>query len=337
MKRLIILSIGILNLFVISCNNEKQGIKMTGQKDKRIPVLLDTDANNELDDQHALAYLFFNGDVFDLRGITVNKTKYGGDINQHYAEAKRVAKMCNVEVDVYKGATKDFKTIRKEGYEDNFDGHEAVNFIIEQAKLQQGEKLLVLPIGKLTNVALALEKAPEIIPNIKVMWLGSNYPDPGEYNQINDLSSLAYVLETEVEFEIVTVGKGKPSGTDAVHITLEEVRTKVAGKGPVIDPPVVGRHEKQFSNFGDYSLDLFSNIKLYGDPPSRALYDMVAIAVAKDPTWGVKKTVPRPRLEGRNWVAQPENTQTIVIWENFDKEKIFQDFYHRLENYVLTN
>jgi len=29
--------------------------------DNRISVIIDTDANNELDDQHALAYLFFNG------------------------------------------------------------------------------------------------------------------------------------------------------------------------------------------------------------------------------------------------------------------------------------
>jgi hypothetical protein len=38
-------------------------------------VILDTDANNELDDQHAIAYLLFNGQVFDVEGITVNRTR----------------------------------------------------------------------------------------------------------------------------------------------------------------------------------------------------------------------------------------------------------------------
>jgi len=39
---------------------------------ERIRVLLDTDANNELDDQHAIAYLLFNGGVFDVEGIVKN-------------------------------------------------------------------------------------------------------------------------------------------------------------------------------------------------------------------------------------------------------------------------
>jgi hypothetical protein len=46
----------------------------------RIPVLLDTDANNELDDQHAIAYMLFSGDVFDVEGISVNRTRGGGDV-----------------------------------------------------------------------------------------------------------------------------------------------------------------------------------------------------------------------------------------------------------------
>ena len=36
-------------------------------------VLLDTDANNEIDDQHAIAYLLLSGDAFVVEGITVNR------------------------------------------------------------------------------------------------------------------------------------------------------------------------------------------------------------------------------------------------------------------------
>ena len=46
----------------------------------KIRVLLDTDANNEIDDQHAIAYLLLSGDRFILEGITVNRTNNGGDI-----------------------------------------------------------------------------------------------------------------------------------------------------------------------------------------------------------------------------------------------------------------
>ena len=46
----------------------------------RIRVLLDTDANNEIDDQHAIAYLLLSGASFFVEGLTVNRTDNGGDI-----------------------------------------------------------------------------------------------------------------------------------------------------------------------------------------------------------------------------------------------------------------
>lgn len=102
-------------------------------------VLLDTDANNELDDQHAMAYLFFNGDVFDVAGITVNTTRNGGDIEGHYQEARRVMDLCNVysSMPLHKGANASFEEIRQNLDKADFDGAEAVNFIIEEAHKKQ--------------------------------------------------------------------------------------------------------------------------------------------------------------------------------------------------------
>ena len=59
-------------------------------------VLLDTDANNELDDQHAIAYMLFSGDAFDVEGITVNRTRGGGDAEQQAAEAERIVKLAGL-------------------------------------------------------------------------------------------------------------------------------------------------------------------------------------------------------------------------------------------------
>jgi purine nucleosidase len=64
------------------------------QQEQKISVLLDTDANNELDDQHAIAYMLFNGNTFNVEGITVNATRSGGNIDEHYNEAKRVMQLC---------------------------------------------------------------------------------------------------------------------------------------------------------------------------------------------------------------------------------------------------
>lgn len=306
---------------------------------QRIRVLLDTDANNELDDQHAIAYMLFNGDVFDVEGITVNRTRHGGDVSEHQAEAERVVRLSGLggRVPVYRGANGSFDEIAPHLDRDDYDGADAVRFIIERANADDSRPLVLLPVGKLTNVALALRKDPSIASKVRVVWLGSNYPDRGEYNKENDPGSLTYVLDqTEVPFEIVTVRYGKPSGTDAVRATPEEIRTRMAGQGPRVSPPVTGREGAAHATFGDYSIALFEHIELGGDPPSRALYDMAAVAIVKNPAWAQSRRVPAPRLEEKGWVDRPDHPRMITLWENFDTAAILRDFYDSVQHYQLA-
>ena len=303
-------------------------------QEKKLPIILDTDANNELDDQHALAYLFFNDETFDIKGITVNTTYNGGEIDQHYDEAKRIADLCDVsgKYPILKGANGNFDELKAGAQSETLDGKTAVDFIIEQAHKTKKEKLIVAAIGKLTNVALAIEKDPSIKEHIKLVWLGSNYPEPGEYNQENDIPSLNYLLEQDLDFEIVTVRYGKKSGSDAVKVSLNEVREKMVDMGPEVEP-VMGRHGGSFTNFGDYSIELFSKIDLYGDPPSRALFDLVALAVLKNSQWGEKRSIPAPTVVDEKWVDRPQNQKRITLWENFDRKAIINDFYESLSQH----
>lgn len=308
--------------------------KYTIGQEKKLPIILDTDANNELDDQHALAYLFFNDETFDIKGITVNTTYNGGEIDQHYDEAKRIADLCDVsgKYPILKGANGNFDELKARAQSETLDGKIAVDFIIEQAHKTKKEKLIVAAIGKLTNVALAIEKDPSIKEHIKLVWLGSNYPEPGEYNQENDIPSLNYLLEQDLDFEIVTVRYGKKSGSDAVKVSLNEVREKMEDMGPEVEP-VMGRHGGSFTNFGDYSIELFSKIDLYGDPPSRALFDLVALAVLKNSQWGEKRSIPAPIVVDEKWVDRPQNQKRITLWENFDRKAIINDFYRSLNQH----
>ena len=305
---------------------------------EKIRVILDTDANNELDDQHAIAYLLFNGRAFDVEGITVNRTRAGGDIHQHYAEAVRVVELCGLKdrIEVYRGADGSFTNIKSQLARTDFDGAEAVNFIIQRAKAADNRRLVLLPVGKLTNIALALAKDPAIASKVRIVWLGSNYPEPGEYNQVNDEPSLNYILDTGVDFEIALVRYGKSSGTDAVRATLEEIRRIMPGKGPRLTSAVKGRHGGDFHTFGDYAVSLFENIQLHGDPPSRALFDMAAVAIVKNAAWATAVKLPAPILKDAKWVARPDNPRRIILWENFDRQAIMKDFYDSMTNYRLA-
>src|SRR6478735_2901155 len=100
------------------------GASQSAQAQPRIRVLLDTDANNELDDQHAIAYMLFSGNVFDVTGITVNRTRGGGDVEQQAKEAERIVKLAGLErrFTVTRGANGSFAEIAPHLNQREFDG-----------------------------------------------------------------------------------------------------------------------------------------------------------------------------------------------------------------------
>ncbi len=156
---IIILSLLILSFLVSSFNINSTG--SSGEvAESGIPVIFDTDANNELDDQHALAYLLLNDQSFNVLGITVNATYNGGEIEEHMKEAQRVVDLVGWKdkVKVIRGANGDFEEIKDQVKQEEFDGSEAVDFIIREAMKIRKDPLVLIPVGKLTNVALALEK-----------------------------------------------------------------------------------------------------------------------------------------------------------------------------------
>jgi len=322
----------ILMLFVgialFSCRQSS-----TTKEPSRMKIIIDSDANNELDDQHALAYAFLNPEVFDVVGVTVNNTDNGAGLQGQYDEALRIIRLFNLEdsIPLLKGADQDYDAISSHISEPDFDGQAAVDFIIQEALKMKNEKLVLAPIGKLTNIALALLKAPQIKDKVKVVWLGGNYPSPGEYNLVNDISAVNPVIESGVEFEMVTVRYGQPTSTDAVRVTPEEVDQYLVGKGPLASDTIIGRYGGKYIRFGDYSKALFDNAKMHSYPPSRALFDLVVLAVLKNESWGTKHEIPAPKLVEHAWEDQPENPHTIVYWDQFNRDAIVMDFFQAME------
>jgi len=319
MKYLFIL----LSLILLTCKTKSSA------PNQKTTIIFDTDANNELDDQHALAYLLFNQDHFQIEGVTVNATRSGGNMDKQYEEAERIMKLCQADsIPLLKGADSSFTAILPTIDSTDFDGKLAVDFMIKSAHRSRLDKLVLIAVGKLTNVALAVAKDSTIVSKIRLVWLGSNYPEPGEYNQDNDTAAMNYLLNTRIDFEMVTVRYGKPSGTDAVKITQEEVNKKMPGLGPKIKIPVIGRHGGSFGCFGDYSVDLFKHIDYHGTPPSRALFDMAAVAIVKNPAWAQRQEISSPLYINNQWVERPSNPRKIKIWENFNTPAILSDFFN---------
>ena len=130
-----------------------------------------------------------------------------------------------------------------------------------------------------------------------------------------------------MELEILPVRYSKSTGTSAVRVSIEDIRKNMAGLGPKVDP-VSGRHGGSFSCFGDYSVELFVK---YGDD-TRPLFDVCALAILKNHSWAEKVIVKGVSFDGENWGSLGNVERTIVIWENFDKKSILDDFYTTMKN-----
>ncbi len=302
--------------------------------DNRIPVILDTDGNHSVDDQHAIAYLIFSQGIFDIKGITTNRTMGAGTIKSLTEEVNRVVKMCGEwdKIPVLTGADKDFNSIKPHLKESDYDGNEAVNFIIRQAHENHKGKLVLIAIGKITNIALAIEKDPSIIPKIKVVWLGTPWPcvwkDP---NKSSDIPAANYMFDSEVEFQIVSTCES----SNEVKVSVDEMFRHMPGKGPYVNPPIPGRSGGLFHTFGDYSVNLFESVRRDG-VERRPLYDIVAIATLKNPDWGNATVVGAPLLNmDDTWVKRDDNPRKVTFWQHYDTVAVLNDFWETMDQPVL--
>jgi inosine-uridine nucleoside N-ribohydrolase len=112
----------------------------------------------------------------------------------------------------------------------------ASDFIIQKAKeTDKNQKLTIIAFGALTNIASAIIKSPEIIPNLRVYMVGMKYNpntrvwNKNEKNSRNDLDALDFILNTEgLEINVM------PANTACVlNFTKEETEKYLLNQGEV--------------------------------------------------------------------------------------------------------
>lgn len=75
---------------------------------------------------------------------------------------------------------------------------------------------------------------------------------------------------------------------------------------------------------------------MWGDPQGRALFDIAAVAILKNPQWGENYKHPAPTFVDGQWVERPDNTRKITVWEWFDIYAIPADFFETMNEYVIA-
>lgn len=256
------------------------------------PFLIDTDAGS--DDAVAILMALRHPDV-DARAITVvagNVPLEQGVVNSLY-----FAELCGADVPVYAGA--DRPLLREYVSADWFHGVDglgdwgdrykptqsharethAVDAIIERAR--ETRDLVIVTLGPLTNLALALRKAPDIVPQVaRCIVMGGaactngNVTPAAEYNIWCDPEAARIVFRSGLPLEMV----GWEFSTGEFVLSTDDIEFVRAINTP----------------FADFTIDC--NIKgmrgyeIQTGEIGISLPDGVAMAVAIDPTICVRKS-----------------------------------------------
>ena len=165
---------------------------------KRIPILIDTDLGDDVDDAAALLVVL-NSPELDLRGITtvykdtakraemvkdLLKQKGAEGIPVIAGSERALIEPTPVEEPIQYAIVPDEHRDEKES-DVEITGMAAAQFILKEVRETEG--LVIVAIGMLTNLAIAFLIDPETMKRAKIVGMGGDFQDSQpEWNIICD-------------------------------------------------------------------------------------------------------------------------------------------------------
>ncbi|MFN7120046.1 MAG: nucleoside hydrolase [Saprospiraceae bacterium] len=180
-------------------------------------VWLDADTGNEMDDLYAIARLvkaptidlvgissahFNNADLVVFEKWNAYDAKNLITVNESQRLNEEILQALN-RLDVPHPLGADRQIGRAWGWENPRDSPAAQAIIAVARNLPAGQKLDIITLGPLTNIATAVMLAPDILSEIRCYSLGAKYNvekkiwNKNEFNIRNDLNAFDYLLNLE--------------------------------------------------------------------------------------------------------------------------------------------
>lgn len=193
----------------------------------KIRVIVDTDAKNEADDQFAIVHHLLSPS-FDVRGIVAahfeQKNQYAGDsMERSFREIEKLLALAEMDdVPALRGCAMPLK------HPQDAPGSEGVDFLIREARRADSRPLFIAVQGAMTNVAAALNKAPDIADKITVLWNGGGPYPAGrpEFNVMQDPDAVRVLLSSKA-----AVWQIPQNVYASLEVTLSEIAWKIAPCG----------------------------------------------------------------------------------------------------------
>lgn len=294
------------------------GYAYRARDDKRIRVIIDTDAACEADDPFAIAQGLLT-EKFDTKAIFATHFGREGSVEDSYRVASRIVELVGANVPVLRGVPGELHA-RRSGKLSN-----AADFLIHEALTSDDRPLYVLCLGAISNIAEALISSPGIASRMTVVWIGTqaldaSVPAVHEFNAGNDVGAANIVMESGTTIWLI------PSNVySSMNVGLSELQLRVRPFG------VVGRY-------------LFDQLVAFNATDgawwtageSWSLGDCPAIGVAIKPDCGSYHYAPAP-LVRKDTTSQYDPSRPVVrIYDSIDSRFVLEDLYAKLQIHAAS-
>ncbi len=324
----------------------------------RLPIVIDTDPYNEIDDQFAITYALGSPDRFEVKALYAApfaNERSGFDEGRGMATSFETAQTILAKLQtqgtstppVYRGSAR-FATSPTDpsGFQGEAIHSDAAAHLIQLARTQPDDApLYVVAIAAITNIASAILLAPDLIRKIIVVWLGGhphNYHDTNEFNLQQDPFATRVILDCGVPLVLIPCF----NVTEHLSLTTNEVQTRVAPHGEI----------------GAYLAHEFVKYAAEHHADSRAIWDMGPFAWLVNPDWVETAIMPTPILgtsplqtEGYSaphlhkkrqanksrpahcaWSIDPRR-HVMLEALRLNRDAIFADFYRKLAGFATNS
>jgi purine nucleosidase len=293
-------------------------------ENKKIRLIINTDAKNEADDQFAIVHALLTP-RFKIKGIIAANYSNGASMFNRtensmlasYDEIEKVLTIMNLngQVPVYKGAE---KPILNENTPERSEGAEA---IIREALADDPTPLFVVFLGPLTDLASAYLMEPKIADKLTAVWIGGGpWPKGGwEFNLFNDPHAANVVFQSRLELWQV------PQNVYAtLRVSIAELAYKVKPCGEI------GNYlYQQLVDFNDWAATAIPDIP-WPKGETWSLGDSPAISLLLDDHDYGYELKPAPRITNHLNYEHYQNERMIRVYHYVDSRYTLEDMFAKL-------
>lgn len=279
-----------------------------------VRVVVDTDTDNEIDDQFAVAYALLSPERIRVEALYAapfhNQRSTGPEdgMLRSYDELHRLLDRLprHGATPVHHGAR---GWLPAPGQP--VSSPAAVDLVTRAGQAE--EPLFVVAIGAPTNVASALLMEPAITDRIVVVWLGGNpryWHRAVEFNVEQDMHAAHVLFDSRVPLVHVPCR----NVTEHLRTTQAEIDRIVRGSGAI----------------GDYLAGIYTDHFADHFARSKVLWDLGAVAWLVNPEWVPTAAVHSPLLTTEGTWSHDPRRHLIREALEVDRDAIFADLFRKL-------